>query len=159
MEADHFHPFEWVADFVLSLVAEGDKELVGAELDVVAHHGRIHLNEFEGEGINNEFHFDVVRAADNVGDVCCRKAVDQFGVKEACKVAVESFVAADNSLLKLRPGTSLRFLSQNMEQKEPEKKMPLTVTNAIIRLAKLALVELHHLRAQLALRWMHGTVL
>ena len=88
-----------------------------------------------------------------------RKAVDQFGVKEACKVAVESFVAADNSLLKLRPGTSLRFLSQNMEQKEPEKKMPLTVTNAIIHLAKLALVELHHLRAQLALRWMHGTIL
>jgi len=46
-----------------------------------------------------------------------------------------------------------------MAQKEPEKKMPLTVANAIIRLVKLALVGLHHLRAQLALRWTHSTVL
>jgi len=45
-----------------------------------------------------------------------------------------------------------------MAQKEPEKKMPLTAANAIIRSAKLALVGLHHLRAQLALRWAHGTV-
>jgi hypothetical protein len=53
---------------------------------------------------------------------------------------------------------SLRFLSQNMAHKEPEKKMPLVVANAIKHLAKLALVGLHHLRAQLALRWTHGTV-
>ena len=46
-----------------------------------------------------------------------------------------------------------------MAQKEPEKKMPLTVANAIIRLVKLALVGLYHLRAQLALRWTHSTVL
>ena len=46
-----------------------------------------------------------------------------------------------------------------MVQKEPEKKMPSTAANAIIRLAKLVLVGLHHLRAQLALRWTHGTVL
>ena len=45
-----------------------------------------------------------------------------------------------------------------MAQKEPEKKMPSTVANAITRSVKLALVGLHHLRAQLALRWMHGTV-
>ena len=63
-----------------------------------------------------------------------------------------------NSLLKLRPGMSLRFLSQNMAHKEPEKKMPLVAANAIKHLAKLALVGLHHLRAQLALRWTHGTV-
>jgi hypothetical protein len=53
---------------------------------------------------------------------------------------------------------SPRFFSQNMVQKEPEKKMPLTAANAIICLAKLVLVGLHHLRAQLALCWMHGTV-
>ena len=41
LEADHFHPFEQVADFVVSLVAEGNQELVGAELDVVTHHGRV----------------------------------------------------------------------------------------------------------------------
>ena len=95
MEADHFHPFERVADFVVSLVAEGNQESVGAELDVVTHHGRVHPNEFNGKGINNKFHFDVDRAADDVDDTCCRKAVDQFGVEEACEVAVESFVTAD----------------------------------------------------------------
>jgi hypothetical protein len=39
-----------------------------------------------------------------------------------------------------------------MVQKEPEKKMPLTEANAIIRAGKLALVGFHHLRAQSALR-------
>ena len=95
MEADHFHPFEKVADFVVSLVAEGNQESVGAELDVVTHHGRVHPNEFDGEGINNEFHFNADRTADDVGDACCRKAIDQFGVEEACKVAVESFITAN----------------------------------------------------------------
>ncbi len=80
LEADHFHPFEWVANFLVSLVAEGNQELVGAELDVVTHHGRVHPNEFNGEGINNKFHFNVDHAADDVGDACFRKAVDQFGV-------------------------------------------------------------------------------
>ena len=72
MEADHFHPFKWVANFVVSLVDEGNQESVGAELDVVTHHGRVHPNEINGEGINNEFHFDVDRAAADVGDTCCR---------------------------------------------------------------------------------------
>ena len=40
LEADHFHPFERVAYFVLvSLVSKGNEESVGAKLDVVAHHG------------------------------------------------------------------------------------------------------------------------
>ena len=45
-----------------------------------------------------------------------------------------------SSLLKL-------FLSQKMAQKDPEKKLPLTAANAIVRLAKLAVVVSHHLRA------------
>ena len=95
LEADHFHPFKRIANFVVLLVAKGNQELVSAELDVVTHHGRVHPNEFDGESINNKFHFDVDRAADDAGDACCRKAIDQFGVEEACKVAVESFVTAD----------------------------------------------------------------
>jgi hypothetical protein len=97
LEADHFHPFKQIADIVVSLVAKGNQESVGAELDVVTHHGRVHPNEFDGESINNKFHFDVDRAADDSGVACCRKVVDQFGVEEACKiaVAVESFVTAD----------------------------------------------------------------
>ena len=79
----------------MSLVAKGDQELVGAELVVVTHHWQVHPNAFGGEGINNKFHFNVDRAADDVDDTCCRKAVDQFGVEEACEVAVESFIMAD----------------------------------------------------------------
>ncbi len=38
---------KWVAIFVVSSAAEGDQdqELVSAELDVVAHHGQISLND------------------------------------------------------------------------------------------------------------------
>ena len=54
---------------------------------------------------------------------------------------------------------SPRFLSQKMAQKEPEKKMPLTAANAIMRSAKLALVGSHHLKAHLALRCTRGSVL
>ena len=39
LEADHFHPFERVAYFVVSLVSKVNQESVGAKLDVVAHHG------------------------------------------------------------------------------------------------------------------------
>jgi hypothetical protein len=39
LEADHFHPFKQVANFVVSAAAKGNQELVGTELDVVAHHG------------------------------------------------------------------------------------------------------------------------
>ncbi len=46
-----------------------------------------------------------------------------------------------------------------MAQKEPEKNMPSTVANAIIRSAKLAAVESHHLSAHCALCWTQGTVL
>ncbi len=53
LEADHFHPFKRIADFVVSMVAKGNQDSVGAELDVVTHHGRVHSNEFDGESINN----------------------------------------------------------------------------------------------------------
>ena len=46
-----------------------------------------------------------------------------------------------------------------MAQKEPEKKMPSMAANAIMHLAKLAVVVSHHLRAHCAFLWMHGTVL
>jgi hypothetical protein len=51
------------------------------------------------------------------------------------------------------------FLSQKMAQKDPEKKMLLTAENASMHLAKLAAVELHHLRAHFAFRCIHEMVL
>jgi hypothetical protein len=57
-----------------------------------------------------------------------------------------------SSLLKLRPGMCPRFFSQNIAQKEPEKKMPSTAAKVIIRSAKLAFIGSDHLSAQFALR-------
>jgi hypothetical protein len=39
LEADHFHPFERVANFVVSTAAKGNQEPACAELDVITHHG------------------------------------------------------------------------------------------------------------------------
>jgi hypothetical protein len=100
LEADHFHPIKRVANFLVSLAAKGNQELVGAELDVVAHHGQVHPNEFDREGINNEFHFNVVCTADDVDEACFRKTVDQFGIKEARKVAVEPSITTDEFVAK-----------------------------------------------------------
>ena len=41
-----------------------------------AHRGRIHPNEFDREGINNEFHFNVDCTADDVHDKCSKKMVE-----------------------------------------------------------------------------------
>ena len=61
-----------------------------------------------------------------------------------------------SSLLKLSPGIRPHFLSQKMAKKDPEKKLPLTAVNAIVRLAKLAVVVLHQLRAYCAFHWTQG---
>ena len=50
-----------------------------------------------------------------------------------------------SSLLKLSPGIRPRFLRQKMAQKDPEKKLPSTAANAIVRSAKLAVIVSHHL--------------
>jgi hypothetical protein len=70
LEADHFHPIKRVANFVVSLAVQGNQKSVGAELDVVAHHGRVHPNEFDREGIEDKFHFNVNCTADNFHLFC-----------------------------------------------------------------------------------------
>ena len=52
-----------------------------------------------------------------------------------------------SSLLKQSPGIRPHFFNQKMEQKELEKNMPSTAANVIMRLAKLAAAESHHLSA------------
>ena len=42
-------------------------------------------DEFNRKGINDKFHFDVDCAVDDLNDTCFGKAVEQFGVEEACK--------------------------------------------------------------------------
>jgi hypothetical protein len=66
---------------------------------------------------------------------------------------------ADQFVAEAKTRHQTAFLSQKMVQKDPEKKMPSTGANAIMHLAKLAAVELHHLRANFAFRCTHGKVL
>lgn len=51
-----------------------------------------------------------------------------------------------------------RFLSQKIEAKEPEKKIPSTAANATNRSPNTAVGEEIHLSAQFALRVIQGTV-
>ena len=79
----------------MSATSKGDQQAVSAELDVVTHHGRIHSNEFDGKGVHHKFHLNVNCAANNFDDACFGEAIDQFGVQQAGKVAVQSFIATD----------------------------------------------------------------
>uniref|UniRef100_K3W711 Uncharacterized protein n=1 Tax=Globisporangium ultimum (strain ATCC 200006 / CBS 805.95 / DAOM BR144) TaxID=431595 RepID=K3W711_GLOUD len=63
-----------------------------------------------------------------------------------------------SSFEKLRPGIRPRFLSQKIEQNEPEKKMPSTAANAKMRSAYAAERLSHHFNAQCAFLVTHGIV-
>jgi len=80
LKADHFHPFEWVPNFEVVVTAKAEKELVGAKLDVVAYHRGVHSDQFDGEGIGDEFHLDCNCTADDLNDSGFRKPVDKFRV-------------------------------------------------------------------------------
>ena len=62
-----------------------------------------------------------------------------------------------SSFEKVRPGISPRFLSQKMEQNDPEKKMPSTAAKATRRSAKEASSPIHR-RAQSAFFFTAGIV-
>jgi hypothetical protein len=66
LEADSFHPFKQVPNFEVSVTAKAEKESVSAESDVVAHHGGVHANEFDREGVNDEFHLNCNGTADDL---------------------------------------------------------------------------------------------
>ena len=63
-----------------------------------------------------------------------------------------------NSLLKHKPGISPLFLSQKIEQKDPEKKIPSTAANAITLVPKEEDSSLIHLMAQSAFFLTEGIV-
>src|SRR5271156_4084602 len=63
-----------------------------------------------------------------------------------------------SSLEKVRPGMRPRFLSQKMEAKEPEKKIPSTAAKATRRWAKVERLSEIQRRAQSAFLRMQGMV-
>jgi hypothetical protein len=76
LEADRLHPFERVPSFEVTVAAKAKEELVSTEFDVVAHHGGVHSDQFDGKGVNNEFHFDCNGAANDLDDSRFREPVD-----------------------------------------------------------------------------------
>jgi hypothetical protein len=63
-----------------------------------------------------------------------------------------------SSLEKVNPGIRPLFLSQKMAANEPEKKIPSTAANAMMRSPKLAVFESIHFSAQSAFLLTHGIV-
>jgi hypothetical protein len=122
LDADHFYPFKPVASFVVSATAKGCQELVSAELDVVAYHGWIHSNEFNGEGIGYEFHFGFDCFTDDINDACFGKTVDQFGVEEARKVTVESFAANDEFIAEVEAMHESLFLEPEYDTERAQEE-------------------------------------
>ena len=68
LKADRFHPFERAPSFEVTVTAKAEKESVGAKFDVVAHHSGVHSDQFDGEGISDEFHLDCNCTADDLND-------------------------------------------------------------------------------------------
>ncbi len=68
LKANRLHPFERVPGFVVTVAAKAEKESVGAEFDVVAHHGGVHSDQFDGKGVN-KFSIYVFL----FGDLICRR--------------------------------------------------------------------------------------
>ncbi len=78
LNANCFHPFEWVPSFEVRVAAKAEEESVGAKFDVVVHRSGFHSNQFDGEGINNKFHLNCNCAANDLNDSGFQKPVDKF---------------------------------------------------------------------------------
>ena len=78
LKTDRLHPFERVPNFEVTVAAKAKEEPVSTEFDVVAHHGQVHPYQFNGEGINYEFHFNLDRAAYDLNDVRLREFINQL---------------------------------------------------------------------------------
>ena len=123
--------------------------------------------------------FDFDRFSDDALDSVGMRSSFEVGEEEAGKVGVKSFVSGDEFVLKesdasqrqllkatkerdkhtekVSPGMRPRFLSQKIEAKDPEKKIPSTAAKATRRSPKTDCSSLIHLSAQSAFLAMQGT--
>ena len=95
LEGDHDHPVERVVRVVHLGAAERLEEAVGAELNVLAHHVRVHPDQLDGETVLHELLLDRDGVADNLVHARVGQLGDELAVEEASEVAVEPLVAAD----------------------------------------------------------------
>jgi hypothetical protein len=78
LTTNHFHPLKRVPNVEVMVAPKAEEEAVGAEFDVVAHHSRVHSDQFNGEGINNEFHLNCNCTANDLNNLGFQKPVDKF---------------------------------------------------------------------------------
>jgi hypothetical protein len=103
LEANRLHPFEWVSNLVVAVAPKAEEESIGTKFDVIAHHVRVHSNQFDRESVDHKFHFDFNCAADDFSDARGQELVYEFRVEEARKVAVHLFVATDQLVAESDP--------------------------------------------------------
>ena len=94
LETDRLHPFKRIPNSVVTVAPETEKESIGTKFDVIAHHARVHPDQFDGESDDNEFHFNLDRVAYNFSDARGWELVDKLQVEEARKIAVHPLIAA-----------------------------------------------------------------
>ena len=78
LKADCLHPFKRVPNFEVAIAAKAQKESVSTEFDVVAHHGGVHPDQFDGKGIKDEFHFNCDSAANDFNNSRFWEPVNEF---------------------------------------------------------------------------------
>lgn len=124
--------------------------------------------------------FDLDGFTDDAFDGFGMRATFEVREEEAGEIGVESFVSGNELVLvksdesksvtgqadyertgqhteKVNPGMRPRFLSQKMEAKDPEKKIPSTAAKATRRSPKTEASSEIHLSAQSAFFLMQGT--
>ena len=122
LERDHFHPLKGVLDLVVLGAVQSLQETVGAEFNVLAHETRIHANQFNGESVLNKFLFNLDGIANDFGDTFGGQLVDQLGVQEAGKVAVQAFVTGDQLIGEAKTGHETTLLEPENGAKGPRKE-------------------------------------
>lgn len=94
-ERDVLHKVEGVGGVVDLLVAEGEQQAVGDELDVLAHEGGVHAEQGAGEGLGQELLLDGDGLGDDGTDGLVRGARLEEREEQAGKVGVHALVARD----------------------------------------------------------------
>jgi hypothetical protein len=78
-------------------------------------------NQVDKEGISDKFHLDFDHTAYNLNYLWFQESVYQLWVQKTCKIAVQSFVVANQFIAETEAQHQTMFLSQKMAQKDPQE--------------------------------------
>ena len=109
-QGDGFHEIERVGHFVEFLIAEGQEQTIGDELDVLFHERGVHAQQRAGQRLRQELLLDGDGLGDDVLHGLLARAVVQVGEKQAGEVGVHAFVAGDELVGEGESGHEAAFL-------------------------------------------------